>query len=124
MTEPRLRSELWVKAHIWKCSGAGIYAALSKTGDKTSGVILIKIMQSRDACSVLMPSLRMDGTRVWLRATGTDPVAEPVADEYIRRQVSFDSDLWVLEIEDAQGRHLLEEPIEQSDRIGKTGLPN
>ncbi len=112
MTEPRLRSELWVKAHIWKCSGEGIHATLSRTGDKTSGVILIKIVQSRDACSVLMPSLRMDGTRVWLRATGEETVAETEADEYIRRQVSFDSDLWVLEIEDAQGRHFLEEPVE------------
>ena len=112
MTEARLRSELWVKAHIWKCSGQGIHATLSRKGDETSGVIIIKIYQSREACTVLAPTLRADGTRIWLRMTGEDPVAESEADDYIGRQVSFDSDIWVLEIEDTQGRHFLDEPVE------------
>lgn len=112
MTEPRLKSEFWVKAHILKCSGQGIHAMLSRKGDETSGIIIVKVFQSRDACTVLTPTLRMDGTRIWLRATGEEPVPEIEADDYIKRQISFDPDLWVLEIEDSQGRHFLEEPVE------------
>ncbi len=112
MTPPRLTSEFWIQAHIWKCSGQGIHATLSRTGDKTSGVILIKVVQSRDACTVLTPIVDMDGGRVWMRATGADPVPEPDADAYINKQANFDPDLWVLEIEDIKGRHLLDEPVE------------
>jgi hypothetical protein len=35
--------------------------------------------------------------------------AETDVDAAISRQRSFDSDLWVIEVEDAKGRHLLEE---------------
>ena len=35
------------------------------------------------------------------------------ADDYIARQRKFDSDLWVIEIEDQGGRHFLDEPVSQ-----------
>ena len=36
--------------------------------------------------------------------------AEMDVDASIRRQREFDPDLWVIEVEDRQGRHLLDEP--------------
>ena len=36
-------------------------------------------------------------------------------EDYIRRARSRDSDLWVLEIEDREGRHFLTEPVESPD---------
>ena len=35
---------------------------------------------------------------------------EPDVDASIAKQRGFDPDLWVIEVEDKQGRHLLDEP--------------
>jgi len=49
----------------------------------------------------------MTGDRVWMvLAEG----AEADVDASIAKQRSFDPDLWVIEVEDKQGRHLLDEP--------------
>jgi hypothetical protein len=49
----------------------------------------------------------MTGARVWVTlAEG----AERDVDASIAKQRGFDSDLWVVEVEDRQGRHLLDQP--------------
>ncbi|MBR9651078.1 DUF1491 family protein [Thalassobius aquimarinus] len=49
----------------------------------------------------------MTGARKWM-----EPVAgeERDVDAAIAKQRGFDPDLWVVEVEDRQGRHLLDEP--------------
>jgi len=49
----------------------------------------------------------MTGARDW---TELSSGAEKDVDEAIARQRSFDPDLWVIEVEDRAGRHLLNEP--------------
>ena len=40
-----------------------------------------------------------------------EPAPEPDADAYIEKQRSRDPDLWVVEIEDREGRHFLTEAV-------------
>jgi hypothetical protein len=35
------------------------------------------------------------------------PVNREEADTYLRREADFDPDIWVIEVEDKQGRHFL-----------------
>jgi hypothetical protein len=110
--EPRLKSEFWVKAHVRRCISAGVTATVARRGDADSGDILIKINRLDGSFAVLARATRGDGRRVWMRGTGPMPVAEPDADAYLTRQLKIDPDLWILEIEDREGRHFIDEPVE------------
>lgn len=108
---PRLKAEIWVKAHIRRCWTEDVIAVVVRRGDDMAGTVLVKLNDLADGCTVLQPAPDPGGGRVWLRATGPEPVNEQAADDYIARQLKFDPDLWVLEIEDRKGRHFLDDPV-------------
>jgi hypothetical protein len=39
------------------------------------------------------------GELAWMRGTGATPVDEAATDHYVRKQVSYDTDLWVIEFD-------------------------
>ena len=111
--EPRLKAEIWIKAHIRKCSFHNVPVFVVRRGDETAGSPLIKINRLNGSCQILTATTDFsDGSRKWLKATGPDWVEEKTADRYIEKQLSFDPDLWVIEIEDPEGRHFLDEKVE------------
>jgi len=48
----------------------------------------------------------MTGDRKWVVLVEGD---EALVDQSVTKQRGFDPDLWVIEVEDKQGRHLLDE---------------
>jgi len=107
----RLKSGLWVRALIRRAETAGAAAFVARKGDETAGVVLVKLNRLDGLATVLSPTTALDGGRQWLRSTGAEPVAEAEADGYIARQLKYDPDLWVVEIEDRDGRHFLDDPV-------------
>ena len=109
--EPRLKTAIRVKALIRRVDIAAIGVAVTARGDPDAGAILLKLIDRDAGVTVLAQARRADGTAVWLRATGPDPVAEPEADAYIARQRGRDPDLWVVEIDSHAVETLLDVPI-------------
>lgn len=108
---PRLKTEIWIKAHIRRCRVAGIDAYLRHRGHAEAGGILLKIDHFAAGCELLEPTTGLDGERVWMRISGHAAVTSARAEEVIARRRAHDPDLWVVEIEDPNDAHSLDEPI-------------
>ncbi len=111
MDEARVKTGLWVQAQIRLCDIESIPVVVVHRGDADAGAVLLKMNRLGDGCEVLTRFRGLDGEQGWLRGTGPDPVAEPEADDYIRRQIDRDPDVWVVEVEDPRGRYPLDGPI-------------
>ncbi len=113
MFEERLPSGLWVDALMRRAQLEGASVFVLQKGDASRGDILIKVASLNGAARALVPRTNMDGERVFvdLIAQNIGP-EEHAVDEYIARARDRDRDLWIVEIEDREGRHFLTEPVE------------
>ncbi|MGE0735769.1 MAG: DUF1491 family protein [Alphaproteobacteria bacterium] len=110
MKSPRLKTDLWVYALIRRAEIGGAFASVARHGDDRSGTVFVKVRQAADRCVVYGARYDQEA-RVWTAATGPAPVVEPDADAYLQRQIKFDPDIWILEVEDRQGRHFIDEKV-------------
>lgn len=104
----RLTAKFWVQAYMARLELAGIPAYVVAHGDDTAGAVLVKLATLDGQAIAFQRSFDlMSGERKWVvLAEG----AEPNVDAALTKQRSFDPDLWVIEVEDRKGRHLLDEP--------------
>ena len=105
MVEAALKAEIWVQAQIKICDKNALSAVVVRRGDSDAGTILLKLNRFDAGCEVLTQMRTAEGKRAWMRSTGDNPVQESKADAYIERQLKFDPDIWVLEIEDSDYRY-------------------
>ena len=59
---------------------------------------------------VLNQVLGGDGERAWARPLG-ESTDEAKAAAYFERQIKYDPDIWIVEIEDRQGRTFVDETV-------------
>lgn len=105
--KPRLTSDFWVRAYLTRLRLAAIPAFITAHGDATAGAMLVKVATLDGQARAFQRSFDlMADTRIWVVLAQGD---EAAVDAAIARQRSFDPDLWVIEIEDKAGRHLLDE---------------
>jgi hypothetical protein len=103
----RLTADIWVSAYLTRLRLAAIPAFVVARGDATAGAVMVKLntLDGRACCYQRSFDL-MTGERSWvILAQG----AETDVDQSVQRQRGYDLDLWVIEVEDKQGRHLLDE---------------
>lgn len=112
MHEPRLKTEIRVQALIRRCWAVDVPALLVRRGEETAGAVLIKANGMEEGCRVYARGMMASGEWGWRAATGPEPVEEAVADAYVERQIGFDPDLWVVEVESAAITDFLDDPVE------------
>ena len=104
----RLTAGLWVAAYLTRLRLADIPVFITQKGDVTAGAVLVK-MNTLDGQAVAYQRSfdLMTGDRCWVALADGD---EADVDAALTRQKGFDPDVWVIEVEDREGRHLLDEP--------------
>ncbi len=95
----RLPTGLWVAAHVARCSSRGMPVVVVRRGDPHRGVVIVKLHHVGTGFRVITQIRDLEGALLWKPAHGTEFVAEPEADRYIERQVAYDPDLWIIEVE-------------------------
>jgi hypothetical protein len=104
----RLTTDFWVAAYLNRLRLSDIPAFVVAKGDPTAGAVLVKQNTLDGRARAFQRSFDlMTGERAWITLTEGD---EAEVDAAIARQRGFDRDLWVIEVEDRDGRHLLDEP--------------
>jgi hypothetical protein len=111
--ERRLKTEIWVSALLRRCTAVGAMATVVKRGENSAGVVLVKINHLNQMFDVYAQARSAEGELIWIRGAAKAPGPEADVDAYIERSRKFDPDLWVVEIEDREGRHFLTEPVEE-----------
>lgn len=107
-----LSTDIWVAALIRRAELGGGFAVVARKGDARAGSVLVKVLNRSDGTARLYgEATQGDGERIWMRPALSDQ--EPDLDRYIERAAQIDPDIWVVEIEDREGRHFLTEPVEQ-----------
>ncbi len=103
----RLTADMWVSAYLRRLQLAAIPAFVTARGDATAGAVIVKLNtldgQAQAFQRVFDP---LAGKREWT-VLAEGPEAD--VDAALERQRRHDPDLWVIEVEDRAGRHLLGE---------------
>ncbi len=104
---PRLTAEFWVQAYLARLRLADIPSFVTARGDATAGAVIVKLNRLNGSAAAFARSYDATGARVWT-PLADGPEAE--VDAALTRQRRFDPDLWIIELEDRQGRTLLDQP--------------
>ena len=108
----RLPTYIWADALIKTANTQGAFATLVRKGDLERGSVLIRLLIGWHKQLLLVPEFRLDGQMAYrVHLIGQKlPSSEDIT-AYIDTQISYDCDIWVIDIEDATGAHFLSEPV-------------
>lgn len=110
----RVPSELWVKALLRRCGAAAVPAVVVRRGDDDAGAIFLKVAMLDGRAKLFGPEPagfagNITGMPKFMAVLDPAGAPEPDVDAYLARQLDFDSDLWIVEIEDRAGRSFLDQ---------------
>ncbi len=113
----RIKTSLWIEAHVRTCFSADMPAFVTAKGDADRGGILIKLNRFSSGVQLFEQSLDFDGNKIW-RSIGTylgdfERENDHNANEAIAKKRNFDPDIWVVEIEDLQCKYELDAPVSE-----------
>lgn len=104
---PRLKTEIRVSALIRRAQAAGAFAAILRRGDADAGSLWVIMRQGRELTRYT-EQMSMSGGREWYQ---DGPFDEQDMALRTNKAVDRDPDIWIVEIEDAQGRAFLDGEI-------------
>ena len=111
----RLKSGIWVSAYLRRCNIEGAFAAVRRRGAEEAGAVFIKINRLDGTGILYGPAAQSTfdearpADRMFTAMLGGDkPVPEADIEARLTREIRFDSDIWIVEVEDRAARNFLD----------------
>ena len=110
----RLKSAIWVAAYVRRCHLEGAFAVVRRKGAEEAGAIFIKITRLDGTAALYAPAPQTSfgeakpADRLFVPVLKQTFEPEAAAEAKIAREIEFDPDIWVVEVEDRSGRHFLD----------------
>lgn len=109
----RLKSGIWVAAYLRRCAVEGAFAVLRRRGAEEAGAVFVQVDRLDGTVALFGPAPQSladeDGGDRLFTPVPLKPEPTPVAAlARLQREIEFDSDLWIVDVEDRQGRHFLD----------------
>jgi hypothetical protein len=110
----RLKSAIWVAAYVRRCHVEGAYAVVRRRGAEEAGAVFIKVSRLDGTADLYgpAPQTAFDEARPADRAFSAclkaGAASEQESEAYLARELRFDPDIWIVEVEDRAGRHFLD----------------
>lgn len=105
----RLRTDFFVAALIRRAETHGAVAMLRRRGAAEAGAIFIKLDRLDGCAAVFGPAPQSEDMphgvdRLFARVHAEEWLDPADAEARLKREITFDPDLWIVEIEDRSGR--------------------
>jgi hypothetical protein len=113
----RLKSGIWVAGYIRRAQIEGAQAVLRRRGADEAGAVFIKVSRLDGTAEVFGPAPQSTfdearpSDRAFVRSLKAQPASEADAEAYLARQIKFDPDIWIVEVEDRGGRSFLDSVV-------------
>jgi hypothetical protein len=111
----RLKSGIWVAAYLRRCDVEGVFAAVRRRGAEEAGAIFVKANRLDGTGTLYGPAPQavfdeaQPADRVFMALVGRgSPAAEAELEARLVKEIRFDPDLWIVEVEDRAGRSFLD----------------
>jgi hypothetical protein len=113
----RLKSGIWVSAYLRRCMIEGANAVVRRRGAEEAGAVFIKINRLDGTGDLFGPAPQSafdeahPADRAFAPSLKTRPAPEADIESYLAREIKFDPDVWIVEVEDKAGRNFLDQIV-------------
>jgi hypothetical protein len=111
----RLKSALWVAAYLRRCQVEGTFAVVRRRGAEEAGAVFVRVSRLDGTSDLFGPAPQSafdtgsrGADRTFTASLKQQPAADAAVEAYLAREVKFDSDVWIVEVEDPGGRNFLD----------------
>ena len=113
----RLKSAIWVAAYVRRCHTEGAFAAVRHRGAEEAGAIFVKLNRLDGTAELFGPAPQSafddarPADRMFSRCLAEQLAPDAKVEERLVRELRFDPDAWIVEVEDRAGRHFLDHVV-------------
>jgi hypothetical protein len=110
----RLKTALWVAAYLRRCQVEGVFAVVRRRGAEEAGAVFIRISRLDGTSDLFGPAPQSEvdamqaADRAFSASLAVQPAPDTAIEAYLAREVKFDPDVWIVEVEDRGGRNFLD----------------